>query len=159
MMFICVGLFGHFQWEAELFGYIVCLFFGCLGHFVLIFSASSVCADWLFLHAHWPLRCCSYLSVFLCSVLECSPGLSPYLPVLFLLSQSAVKLIVISVSFAAFSNQRTSFWFLFLKSNSYLLINIYFYLFIIVIHFFSSLNILYLGIFLIFSLKFYFIFI
>lgn len=78
MMSIYVGLFGHFQWEAELFGYVVCLFFGCFGHSVLIFSASSVCTDWLFLHAHWPLRCCSFLSVFVCSVLECSPVLSPY---------------------------------------------------------------------------------
>lgn len=137
-MSICVGLFGHFQWDAELFDYVVCLFFGCFGHFVLIFSASSVCTDWLFLHAHWPLRCCSFLSVFMCSVLECSPGLHHTCWFFYVLSQSAVRLIQ-SFQFHLLHSptEEPHFGFFFLKNNSYLLINIHFYLFIIVIHFFK----------------------
>lgn len=159
MMYICVGLFGHFQWEAELFGYVVCLFFGCFGHFVLIFSASSVCTDWLYMPiglwdaVHFSLSSCAqFWSALLVSLHTCW--------LFYLLSQSAVKLIQ-SFRFHLLHSptKEPHFGFFFLKSNSYLLINIHFYLFTIVICFFSSLNILYLDIFLIFSLKFYFIFI
>lgn len=137
MMSICVGFFGHFQWEAELFGYVVCLFFSSFGYFVLfsqpllfVLIDSFYMPTGLWDAVHFSLSLCAQFW----SALLFSLHTDWFF---YVLSQSAVKLIQsFQFHLLHFPTKEPHFVF-FLKSNSYLLINIHFYLFIIVIHFFK----------------------